>query len=304
LLSILDLELATQLRSILHHPEFQALEAAWRGLDLLVRKFGGEENLKLFVLDVSKEELAADLKAQDHLEESGICKLIQRQVDDQPWAVWLGLFAFGDTLADVEALGRLAKVSAQAGAPFLASARAALVGCDSFATHPDPVDWKQPLPAEVHEAWQTLRELPETAYLGLALPRFLLRQPYGKDSDPIEAFPFEELPADPPHESYLWGNPAVVCGYFLAQAFQAEGWAMHAAGYGELGELPVHKFKREGEMTTKSCAEAWLSERVAEALRRKGLMPLLSIKGRDAVRVAGMQSLRSPTSPLAGRWKA
>jgi len=302
LLSVLDLELTARLRSILHHPEFQALEASWRSLDLLVRAFGGEENLNLFLLDVSKAELAVDLEAHDQLEESGICKLIQRQADDQPWAAWLGLFTFADTVADVEMLGRLAKVSALVGAPFIASAGPALVSCDSFDAHPDPDDWKQPLPTEVREAWQALRELPETAYLGLAQPRFLLRQPYGKDSELIEAFPFEELPADLPHESYLWGNPAVVCGYLLAQAFQAEGWEIQAAGYGELGDLPVHKFKQEGETTVKPGAEAWLSERAAEAIRQKGLMPLLSIKGRDAVRLAGMQSLRSPACPLTGRW--
>jgi type VI secretion system protein ImpC len=303
LLSVLDLELTAGLRAILHHPDFQALEAAWRGLDLLVRSFGGQENLKLFLLDVSKAELAADLKAQDQLEQSGICTLIQRQAEDQSWAAWLGQFTFADTLADVETLGRLAKVSSLAKAPFLANASPALVGCDSFATHPDPYDWKQPLPADLREAWRALRELPEAAYLGLALPRFLLRQPYGKDSDPIEAFPFEELPADLPHENYLWGSPAVVCGYLLAEAFQAEGWAMPGAGSGELGDLPVHRFRQEGETTVKPCAEAWLSERAGEAIRQKGLMPLLSVKGRDAVHLAGMQSIRLPACPLAGRWR-
>ena len=90
----------------------------------------------------------------------------------------------------------------------------------------------------------------------------------------------------------------------MGQAFQAQGWEFQAAGYGKLGEVPVHKFKEEGETRTKPCAEAWLSERVAETIRQQGLMPLLSIKGRDAVRLAGMQSLRSPACPLAGRWEA
>jgi type VI secretion system ImpC/EvpB family protein len=291
LLSSLELELATQLRSVLHDPYFQALEAAWRGLDLMVRNFGAEENLKLFLADVAKEELAADLRAQDALDSSGLSKLLRGQADDQPWAVWLGLYSFDDVLTDVESLGRLAKVSAQARLPFLSGASPHLVGCDSFGLHPDPDDWKRPLPADVRAAWQDLCALPEAQYLGLALPRFLLRQPYGKESDPIEAFPFEELQGDLPHEAYLWGNPALPGGYLLAATFQAEGWEMRTSGYGELGDLPVHRFRQDGETKVKPCAEAWLSDRAGEAIFRQGLIPVLSIRGRDAVRLVGLQSL-------------
>ena len=127
--------------------------------------------------------------------------------------------------------------------------------------------------------------------VGLALPRFLLRQPYGKDSDPIESFPFEELPGDPPHEGYLWGNPAILGGYLLAAAFQAEGWEMQTSSYGEVGDLPVLKFRQDGEVMVKPCAEAWLSDRAGEAISKRGLTPILSVKGRDMVRLAGLQSL-------------
>jgi type VI secretion system protein ImpC len=298
LLSAVELELTSQLRSLLHHPDFQALESAWRGLDLLVRNFGGEENIKLFLADISKEELAADLQAQDSLDSSGLFKLIRRQAEDQPWTIWLGLYTFGGGLADIEMLGRLAKVAAQARTPFLSGASPNLVGCDSFGQHPDPDDWKHALVAEVREAWQALRELSEASYLGLALPRFMLRQPYGKESDPIEAFPFEELAEGAPHEDYLWGNPAVLCGYSLAGAFQAEGWNMQAGGYGEVGGLPVHKVKENGETNVKPCAEAWLTERAAQAMLGKGLMPVLSIRGRDAVRLKALQSLAGTTFSL------
>lgn len=302
LLSTVDLELTSQLRSLLHHPDFQALESVWRGLDLLVRNFGGEENLKLFFVDISKEELAADLQAQDGLDSSGLFKLIRHQAEDQPWAAWLGQCSFGGSLGDIELLDRLAKLAAQVGAPLIAGASPCFVGCDSFGTSPDPDDWKQPLATEIRDAWQALRELPEASYLGLALPRFLLRQPYGRESDPIEAFPFEEMSAELLHESYLWGNPCVLCGYLLAQAFQAEGWDMQARGSGEVGELPVHKFKQNGETKVKPCAEAWLSERAGEVIRQQGLMPLLSIKGRDAVWLANMQSLHTPPCSLSGPW--
>jgi type VI secretion system protein ImpC len=147
-----------------------------------------------------------------------------------------------------------------------------------------------------------VRKLPEASSLGLALPRFLLRQPYGQRSEPIDGFPFEELPDGSAHEAYLWGNPAILCGFVLADAFQAEGWEMQAEGSGEVGDLPVYKFTEEGETKVKPCAEAWLSEHGGEAILSQGLMPLLSIKGRDAVRLGELRSVSSSTSRLNGRW--
>jgi type VI secretion system protein ImpC len=291
MLAALDMDLSAQLRAILHQPAFQDLEAAWRSVDLLVRNFGAEDNLKLFLIDISKEELAGDLKAQEELPLAGVSKLLRHQADHQPLALWLGHYTFGGTLEEIELLGRLAKISALAGAPFIAAASPHLVGCESFGRQPDPDDWRRPIALETSQAWKALRELPEASYLGLALPRFLLRQPYGQDSEPVESFPFQELPENLPHESYLWGNPAMVCGHLLAEAFKEDGWEMRPAGYGELGDLPVHKFKHAGEIQVKPCAEAWLSDRAAERIAAQGLMPLLSIKGRDAVRLMNLQSV-------------
>lgn len=291
LLSVLDLELSRQLRAVLHHPRFQALEAVWRGADFLVRNFGAEENLKLYILDVAKEELQADLQTQAALDATGIWKTLRRQSANQPWAAWCGLYTFEDSVADLETLAGLARISARVKAPFLAAASPHLVGCDSFGLHPDPDDWTYDSAPEVRKAWQALRELPEASYLGLALPRFLLRQPYGKESDPIENFPFEELLPPAPHESYLWGNPALACAHLLASAFQSEGWEMQASGYGEVGDLPVYKFKENGETKVKPCAEAWLTDRASARILAAGLMPLLSIKGQDAARIEDVHSL-------------
>jgi type VI secretion system protein ImpC len=299
LLSLLDLELARQLRAILRQPDFQALESAWRGADRLVRNFGAEDNLKLFLIDVSKDELAADVRSEEALDSSGLSRLVRRQAEELRWAVWLGLYTFADTLADIELLGGLAGVSAWARLPFLADASPHLAGCDSFHLHPDADDWKQPIPADVRAAWRALRELPAASYVGLALPRFLLRQPYGKDSEPIESFLFEELPGDHSHEAFLWGNSAILCGHLLAAAFQAEGWEMRTSGYGEVGDLPVYKFREEGETKVKPCAEAWLSDRAAEAIFKQGLMPVLSVRGRDAARLAGLQSLAGRPLPVS-----
>jgi type VI secretion system protein ImpC len=144
---------------------------------------------------------------------------------------------------------------------------------------------------ESREAWETLRESPEAAYVCLALPRYLARQPYGKSTDPIESFAFEEMPAPPPHEAFLWGSASILCGHVLAAAFQAEGWEMQTGGYGEVGELPVFSFTEEGETVVKPCAEAWLASRAAQKLTDAGLTAIQSIRGQDAVRIETVRSL-------------
>ncbi len=297
-----DLELSNYLRTILHHPGFQALEVAWRGLDLLMRDFGGEENIQLWLADVGQHELAADAAATEAPESSGILKLLRSRTETDPLALCLGLYEFGGQSTDLHLLSILANVCAAFSLPLLAQASPTVLGCDSFGTQPDPDDWKRPLSPEFVERWSELRRSPQAAYVSLGAPRFLLRQPYGAQSDPIDSFPFEEMLPTPAHEDYLWANPAIACGYVVARLFQEESWNMRVEGWGELDGLPVHKFVSEGEIQVKPCAEAWLTDRGAEVLQTQGLVPLRSIKGRDAVRVGPLQSIHEPGVALRCHW--
>ncbi len=287
-----DLELSSRLRAVLHQPEFQRLEAAWRLLDWLVRRCPDEEKVRFLVLDATLEESAADL--------TGLHRLFR----DRPPDLVVGNCTFGATPADLTALGGLARLCASLNATLLAAAHPQLVGCDCFGRHPDPDDWHFAAPAEVREAWQALRAAPEARHVGLVLPRFLLRQPYGAGSDRLDSFDFEEVQEVSQHEWFLWGNSAFLCAHLLAEAFAAAGPEMDSAAGGTVGELPVFRFKEDGESAIKPCAEAWLSERAAAAIIRQGLIPCLSVKGRDCVRMAGLQSIASPPSPLAGRWSS
>jgi type VI secretion system protein ImpC len=293
------------MRAILHHPDFQALEAGWRALEFLLRRLEMNTELRVYVLDVSKAELAADLRAPTNLESTGLLKLLVEGTvgtpGGMPWAVVGGNYVFDGSLEDVALLARLAKIAQAAGAPFLAAASPLLVGCPALAESPDPTDWQRDGGKGAH-LWNALRELPEAAYLGLALPRFLLRLPYGKASAPLEHFEFEELAGGPRHEAYLWGNPAFACICLLGQAFSEHGWTLHPGSLQEIEGLPFHVYQEDGEPRMKPCAEAWLTVRAAEAILEEGLMPLLSIRDRDAVRLARFQSLRKPLTPLAGRW--
>jgi type VI secretion system protein ImpC len=303
LLSAVDTELTTGLRAILHHPDFQSLESAWREADLLVRNFGGEEQVQVFLLNLSKGELAADLQNTEDLGQSGFFRILSSSNDGEPWGAFLGHYSFGSSLEDFALLGRLAKISATLTTPFIAAGLPDLAGCSTFAEQPDPMNWRQGWSTEITSAWSALRAMPEAAYLALAMPRFLLRQPYGADSDPIEAFAFSEITGSHRHESFLWGNSAVLVGLRLAESFQSEGWEMSASGFAEVADLPVYRFKEDGETLVKPCAEAWLSERTGEMLDEKGFVPVLSIKGRDAVKLANLRALQSGSSALAGGWE-
>jgi len=294
LASLADLEIQNALRAILHAPAFQQLEAAWRSLDLLVRKFGGDERVKLLVLDCTKEEMAADAP--------GLAKAVIRSSEQGAWGLWAGLFRFGTAESDFTLLARIATIAAHLRAPFVANANPALAGAE-FPRQPYPEDWK-PLPSGTGEFMAALRGLPEAKWLGLAMPRFLLRQPYGKGSDQIESVAFEELTTPPVHDDYLWGNPAVVCAALMAESFLENGWSMDLNAPGRLGDLPVHRFRENDETVMKPCAELWLSDRAGEALLSRGFIPVLSVKNSDAVQVYKLCSVSSERTLLAGKWSA
>jgi len=302
----IDHAISAQMRTLLRAPDFQALEAAWRAMFLLVRRVETDSRLKLYLIDISREELAADLQSSSDLRGTGIYRrLVEKSVGTpgaEPWAVIAGNYVFGPERADAELLGRLAKLAAAAGAPFLAAASPRLLGCTSLAVTPEPRDWSPPQDADGVSAWTGLRRLPEAGAIGLALPRFLLRLPYGRKTDPIESFDFEEMPDLPAHENYLWGNPAFVCALLLAQSFSEYGWDLHPGVIAELDGLPLHVYEQDGEAVLKPCAEALLTENAAEHILERGLMPLVSLKGQDRVRLMRFQSIAEPLRALAGRW--
>jgi type VI secretion system protein ImpC len=311
-LAVIDRALGSQMRALLHIPAFQALEAAWRAVFLLVRGVDTDSQLKLYLIDVSKPELAADLGNPHDLNandpgSTGLFRLlVDRSVGApgaEPWALIVGNYIFGPTRQDASTLARLAQIASAAGAPFLAGASPHAVGCESFAETPYPEDWKWKGEAEDIAAWAALRRLPNAGYLGLALPRFLLRLPYGETTDPVESFSFEEMPDTPAHEDYLWGNPAFACALLLAQSFSDDGWQMRPGTHSEIDGLPLHVYQQDGDSELKSCAEALLTERAAGKVLENGLMPLVWLKGQDAVRLVRFQSMAEPLSALAGRWR-
>jgi type VI secretion system protein ImpC len=308
LVALIDKATSAQMAALLHAPDFQALEAAWRAVFLLVRNVETDSRLKLFLIDISKQELAADLLAAEDLISTGMYKLLVEKTvvtpGAEPWAVIAGNLTLGPGLEDIKLLARMANVAASAGAPFVAGASPALLGCYSVSGLPDPRQWKNQIPGESAALWQSLRRSPEARWVGLALPRFLLRLPYGKDTEAVELFQFEEMADPSAHEDYLWGNAAFACALLLAQSFTEQGWELRPGSISEIGGLPLYVYAVEGEPRTLPCAEVSLTQTAAEKMMENGFMPLASLKDQPTVRLVRLQSIADPLSSLAGRWSS
>jgi type VI secretion system protein ImpC len=304
IVAVIDRAIGSLMRAILHNPDFQALEAAWRAAFLLVRQLETGSQLKLYLIDISKPELAADLNSATDLRPTGLYRLLVEQSVEtpgaEPWSIIVGNYSFGAVGDGAQLLSRVAKIASRAGAPFLAAASPRLLGCASLASTPQPREWKAP--PELARAWAELRRLPEAKSVGLALPRFLLRLPYGKKTSPLESFDFEEFIETPGHEDYLWGNPAIAVALLLAQCFSEAGWQMHPGTAMEIDQLPLHVSVRASESESKPPSEVLLTEDAVERILDEGLMPLISFKDRDRIRLVRFQSIADPPQGLAGRW--
>jgi type VI secretion system protein ImpC len=294
LVARVDEALSAAMRRVLHHPDFQSAEATWRGVEFLVRRIETGAKMEIALYDVSAEELAADLAATDALDKTGLYGLMAEQpaldAHQGPLSAVIGLYGFEVTPPHADLLARLAQVAAAAGAPFVAG-----VGPDPLLT---PFHEQHPL---IQDAWTALKELSASAYLGLAAPRFMLRMPYGKKTDPIDAFGFEEFTRQGGLSTMLWGHPALAPALLLAESWGQQGSKMKLGSVMGLRDMPYYVYiDPDGEAIALPCTERMYSERQAVQVASYRVMPLLSIRGRPEVRLGGFASLAG--TPLAGFW--
>lgn len=302
MIASVDAATETHMRDILHHADFQAMESAWQSLYFLIKRLETDTTLNIQILDITKQELQADL-AVDDITTSASYKLFCDQAEgDLPWSVLLGNYSFSDSIDDVLSLANIGAIAQQAGAPFIAAANETLAGCESFASTPDYEEWDHAISDGVNSAWQMLRQSPVAAYIGLALPRFLLRLPYGKKTNPVESFTFEEMPDEHCHACYLWGNAAFIKTELLARNFKKNGWNMQPAEVYQTDQLPVHYYQEDGETVGKPVAEILLTEKGGEIIRQQGLISLWSVKNMDAIRSTDYRSIAENGQTIAGRW--
>lgn len=289
-LAAMDLTIAEQMRQLLHHPQFQALEAAWRSVERLVRELGADEDLQLFLADVSRDEAIADLESTaGDLARSALNLHLSGPATEASqghrWSLLVADYTFGPTEEDLRLLNALGGLAARAGAPLLAAAHFDLVTEE-----------------KAQAAWQAVRRGAAAGSVGLVAPRVLLRLPYGASTDRIESFAFEEMHPARVHTHYLWGNAAFALAALAGQAFREDRWEMTLASQLDVSDLPSHIYREDGEPHQQPCAEILMSEATAEALLDAGVMPLISWRNRDAARLLRWQSIAEPVKPLSGAW--
>ena len=305
MIAALDAKLSEQVNLILHQAEFQKLESAWRGLHHLVNNTETDEMLKIRVMNISKQELHKTLKRYKGTswDQSPVFKKVYEeeygQFGGEPFGCLVGDYYFDHTPPDVELLGEMAKVAAAAHAPFIAAAGPTLMQMESWQELANPRDLTKIFTTPQYAAWRSLRESDDARYIGLAMPRFLARQPYGAKTNPVEDFNFEEDTAGADHSKYAWANSAYAMATNINRSFKLYGWCSRIRGIesgGAVEGLPTHTFPTDdGGVDMKCPTEIAISDRREAELAKNGFMPLVHRKNSDFAAFIGAQSLQKPT---------
>lgn len=306
LIMVVDRVISDLMRKILHHPRFQSLESAWRGAYFLVRRVETDYKLKIYLLDLNKDELISSLKFNKSLKIALSDKDLVREGDhfgkSIPWAAICGNYTFSLNTEDTATLIRIAEIAYKNNSPFIAHIKPEIFGFATFDTVDSSDIWKISQNSQADKLWTTLRVMPESSHLGLCLSRILVRLPYGKKTELTESFYFEEFVTSIPHEKYMWINPAFVIALLLAQTFQEHSWNMSQNFFQDIDGLPLHSFQEEGEDKTKSCAEIAMTQNNYETVLNQGFIPLISYKNTDKASVNCFQSIAYPPSIIKGKW--
>lgn len=300
----IDKRLTAQVNEVIHNEEFQKLEGAWRGLHHLVNNTETDEMLKIKVFNVSKKDLGKTLKKFKGTawDQSPLFKKIYEeeygQFGGEPFGCLVGDYHFDHSPPDVAMLQEMCQVAAAAHAPFITGAAPTLLNMDSWQELANPRDLTKIFQTAEYAPWRSLRESDDSRYLGLAMPRFLSRLPYGSKTDPVEEFAFEEDVENADHTKYTWANAAYAMATNITRSFKAYGWCSQIRGVesgGTVEGLPCHTFPTDdGGVDMKCPTEIAISDRREAELAKNGMMPLLHRKNTDMAAFIGAQSLQQP----------
>ena len=300
----IDKKLTDQINLILHHEEFQKVESAWRGLSHLVTNTETDEKLKIRFMDVGKDELRRTMRRYKGIawDQSPLFKRLYEeeygQLGGEPYGCLVADYYFDHTPPDVELLGALAKISAASHAPFIAGASPAHLQMETWQELANPRDLAKITSNIEHAAWNSLRATEDARYVGLAMPRFLARLPYGARTSPVDEFDFEEQTDGADHRRYIWANAAYAMAVNINRSFKLYGWCTMIRGVesgGTVESLPCHTFPTDdGGFDMKCPTEIAVSDRREAELAKAGFIPLVHRKGTDHATFIGAQSLQKP----------
>jgi type VI secretion system protein ImpC len=300
MISEIDHRMSTQLDQILHHPSYQQMESSWRGLKLVIDRTDFRENVKIELLNVSKDDLLNDFQDSPEIPKSGLYKLVYSreygQFGGSPVGAMVANYYFGPGSQDVSLLQYVASVSAMAHAPFISAAGPQFFGEESWLKFPNLKDLKSILEGPRYTKWRGFRESEDSRYVGLTAPRFLLRLPYSKTDNPVKSFDYNETVTDN-HENYLWGNTAFTFATRLSDSFAKWRWCPNIIGPkggGAVENLPIHTFEAMGEVQAKIPTEILITERREFELAEEGFIALTMRKDSDNACFFSANSCQKP----------
>lgn len=294
----IDRVLSAQVNEIMHHEEFQKLEGSWRGLHHLVFESETGTNLKIRVLNTSKKDLARDLERAPEFDQSALFRKVYEEefgtFGGAPFGALIGDYDFTNHPQDIALLEKIGSVAAAANAPFVAAASPQLFGWDSFTQLAEVRDISKIFERTEYAKFRSFRESEDSRYVGLTLPHTLMRLPYGSETNPTEAFNFEEDVDGTDHRKYLWGNAAYSFGTRLTEAFAKHQWCAAIRGVeggGLVQGLPAHTFRTdEGDVALKCPTEIAITDRREKEFSDLGFIPLVHCKGTDYAAFFAAQS--------------
>jgi type VI secretion system protein ImpC len=300
----IDKKLSEQINKIIHHEDFKSLEGTWRGLHHLVSNTETDEMLKIRVLNVSKKEVGNTIKKFKGTawDQSPLFKKLYEDEygtpGGQPYGCLIGDYYFDHTAPDVEIMSGMAQIASAAHAPFIAAAAPGLMGMETWQELSNPRDLTKIFQTAEYAPWRSLRDSEDARYLGLTMPRFLSRIPYGAKTNPVEDFDFEEDTEGADHNKYVWSNAAYAMGTNITRSFKSWGWCARIRGAesgGMVEGLPVHTFPTDdGGVDMKCPTEIAITDRREAELAKNGMMPLSHWKNTDYAVFVGAQSLQKP----------
>jgi len=298
----LDRLISAQLNEVMHHPDFQKLEASWRGLHFLVNQSETGEALKIRVMSVSKKDLLKDMEKAAEFDQSTLFKKIYEEefgmFGGASYGAFIGDYEFGNNPQDLSLLEKISQVASAAHAPFIAATAPSMFNLDSFADLGGPRDMAKIFQSTEFAKWKSFRDSEDSRYVGLVMPHILMRLPYGQASIPVESFNFEEDVDGTDNSKYLWGNAAFSLGTRLTDAFAKYHWCAAVRGVeggGLVQGLPVHTFRTdEGDIALKCPTEIAITDRREKELADLGFIPLVHCKGTDYAAFFSTQTTNKP----------
>ncbi len=304
IIAAIDAKLTEQVNEILHHEQFRTLEGSWRGLHYLINNTETDETLKIRVMNISKKDVGKVIKKFKGTawDQSPLFKQIYENeygtIGGEPFGALVGDYFFDHSPPDVEILSGMAQIAASAHAPFFAGTNPKLMNMESWRELSDPRDLTKIFQTPDYAPWRSLRESEDSRYIGLTMPRYLARLPYGSKTNPVEEFAFEEDTGHADHDKYTWSNAAYAMAVNVNRSFKMYGWCTRIRGVesgGVVEGLPCHTFPTDdGGVDMKCPTEIAITDRREAELAKNGLMPLLHRKGTDLAVFLGAQSLQKP----------